>query len=217
MARKLKVYRTPIGFHDAYVAAPSQKAALKAWGSDADLFARGFAELVTDAALTAAPLEHPGEVIRLRRGSDAENMAALPKAAKRSNVTRSDPVLDDDIPSPRSRRHATDRKVAAETEGEQAKPRRSAARPRPAPPAQPPRPARSRRPARARLDKAEAALAEAEARHRETIETLRREEQALAARRRELERRHEAEVKRLEDRIAKARDEYSESLRAWRG
>ena len=32
---KLKVYRTPIGFHDAYVAAPSQKAALDAWGSDA--------------------------------------------------------------------------------------------------------------------------------------------------------------------------------------
>ena len=26
----LKVYRTPIGFHDAYVAAPSKKAALRA-------------------------------------------------------------------------------------------------------------------------------------------------------------------------------------------
>ena len=34
MARKqkLNVYRTPIGFHDAYVAAPSQHAALLAWG-----------------------------------------------------------------------------------------------------------------------------------------------------------------------------------------
>ena len=51
----LKVYRTPIGFHDAYVAAPSQKAALQAWGSDANLFARGVAELVTDPALTAEP------------------------------------------------------------------------------------------------------------------------------------------------------------------
>jgi hypothetical protein len=30
-AAKLKVFRTPIGFHDAYVAAPSQKAALEAW------------------------------------------------------------------------------------------------------------------------------------------------------------------------------------------
>jgi hypothetical protein len=30
MPRKLKVFRTPIGFHDAYVAAPSRKAALEA-------------------------------------------------------------------------------------------------------------------------------------------------------------------------------------------
>jgi hypothetical protein len=40
MARsaRLKVFRTPIGFHDAYIAAPSQKAALEAWGSDKDIF-----------------------------------------------------------------------------------------------------------------------------------------------------------------------------------
>ncbi|MCP2775198.1 hypothetical protein, partial [Salmonella enterica] len=54
-AAKLKVYRTPIGFHDAYVAAPSQKAALQAWGSDADLFARGVAEQVADPALMEEP------------------------------------------------------------------------------------------------------------------------------------------------------------------
>lgn len=51
----LKVFRTPAGFHDAYVAAPSQKAALKAWGSEADLFARGIAEKVTDPKLMEAP------------------------------------------------------------------------------------------------------------------------------------------------------------------
>ena len=55
-AAKLKVFRTPIGFHDAYVAAPSQKAAMEAWGSGTDLFARGEAELVTDPALTAEPV-----------------------------------------------------------------------------------------------------------------------------------------------------------------
>lgn len=78
MARnpKLKVFRTPIGFHDAYVAAPSRKAALKAWGSDADLFARGVAEEVTDPALMRAPLDRPGEVVRLARGSAAEHLAA---------------------------------------------------------------------------------------------------------------------------------------------
>ena len=38
---KLKVFRTPIGFHDAYVAAPSRAAALRAWGADTDLFSTG--------------------------------------------------------------------------------------------------------------------------------------------------------------------------------
>ena len=39
--QKLKVYCTPVGFHDAYVAAPSQKAALQAWGAKTNLFAQG--------------------------------------------------------------------------------------------------------------------------------------------------------------------------------
>ncbi len=77
-APKLKVYRTPAGFYDAYVAAPSQKAALEAWGSDHDLFARGIAELVTDAALAAEPLADPGVVVRRSRGTTAEQIAALP-------------------------------------------------------------------------------------------------------------------------------------------
>ena len=48
MARALKVFRTAAGFHDAYVAAPSRKAALEAWGADVDLFARGIAEHPAD-------------------------------------------------------------------------------------------------------------------------------------------------------------------------
>src|SRR6187551_3798323 len=81
--QKLKVFRTPIGFHDAYVAAPSQKAALEAWGSDADLFARGIAERVEDPELTREPLEKPGEVIRRSRGTAEEQIASLPPAKKR--------------------------------------------------------------------------------------------------------------------------------------
>lgn len=83
MARKLKVFRTPIGFHDAYVAAPSQKAALQAWGTDTDLFARGVAEQVTDAALMEEPLAHPGDVIRKTRGTVDDHLAALPATPKR--------------------------------------------------------------------------------------------------------------------------------------
>ena len=78
--QKLKVFRTPIGFHDAYVAAPSQKAALEAWGTDTNLFARGTAEQVTDEDLIAVPLKRPGEVIKVLRGSKAEQIAALGKA-----------------------------------------------------------------------------------------------------------------------------------------
>ena len=81
---KLKVFRTPIGFHDAYIAAPSQKAALEAWGADANLFARGVAEVVTDPQLTKEPLANPGEVIRKLRGTAAEHVAALPKAARKA-------------------------------------------------------------------------------------------------------------------------------------
>src|SRR4051794_12137810 len=80
MARALKVYRTPIGFHDAYVAASSQAAALKAWGTDRNLFARGAAEIVTDPALTEAPLADPGKVIKRLRGSADEQMAAASEA-----------------------------------------------------------------------------------------------------------------------------------------
>jgi hypothetical protein len=83
MPRPLKVYRTAIGFHDAYVATPTKKAALEAWGSDRDLFASGRAELVTDPELTRAPLAQPGTVLKVLRGSAAEQFAALDKASPR--------------------------------------------------------------------------------------------------------------------------------------
>jgi hypothetical protein len=94
---KLKVYRTPIGFHDAYVAAPSMKAALKAWGTTKNLFSRGAAEMVTDAKLTKEPLARPGEVIKRARGSAAEHRKAIAsgkdtggegKAAERKPIRR---------------------------------------------------------------------------------------------------------------------------------
>jgi hypothetical protein len=81
-SRKLKVFRTAVGFHDAYVAAPSRKAALEAWGSDRDLFRIGAAEQITDEALMREPLARPGEVVKRRRGTTAENVAALPGRSK---------------------------------------------------------------------------------------------------------------------------------------
>jgi hypothetical protein len=93
-ARKLKVFRTPIGFHDAYVAAPSQKAALEAWGSGHNLFARGEAELVEDPALTAEPLAHPGQVIKRLRGTTDQQLAALPPDKRRQSASAHAPARE---------------------------------------------------------------------------------------------------------------------------
>lgn len=87
MPRALKVYRTPIGFHDAYVAAPTQKAALEAWGTDRNLFARGDAEIVTDPKLTEEPLSKPGMVFKRARGSDDAQFAALNEGEARPRKT----------------------------------------------------------------------------------------------------------------------------------
>jgi hypothetical protein len=46
--RKLKVFQAQFGFHDSVVAAPSQTAALRAWGTRQNLFGEGQARLTED-------------------------------------------------------------------------------------------------------------------------------------------------------------------------
>ncbi|MBN8849996.1 MULTISPECIES: hypothetical protein [unclassified Sphingomonas] len=190
MARKqkLKVFRTPIGFHDAYVAAPSQKAALEAWGSDKNLFAAGAAEQVDDPGLMAGPLANPGKVIRCVRGTAAEHMAALPKDAPRSKPKRK----AEDQPEQRPSSHA---RIAT-----RAKPK---AKPKP-------------RPSRTALDRAEAALATIEARHREASDAFACKQADLDRERRELEERQARERDAIERRIDAARGKYEKAMRAWR-
>lgn len=72
MARRLKVFRTHLGFYDMIVAAPSQKAAAQAWGADRHVFTQGFAKVTTDPKLVEAALAKPGMVLRRQFGSDAE-------------------------------------------------------------------------------------------------------------------------------------------------
>lgn len=213
MARKqkLKVYRTPIGFHDAYVAAPSQKAALEAWGSDANLFARGVAELVDDDALTKEPLAKPGMVIKRARGSESEHIAALPQ--ERPAQRRREPVPDDDDGppprqrSPRSNDDSAPRRRAKDHTGETRAPAPEAAT------------AKKRsvpRPSRASLDTAEQALEEASAQHRTAIAEIRQREQELQQERRRLEKDHGAHIARLEAALEKARKAYGAALEKWR-
>jgi len=85
MPRRLKVFRTSIGFHDAYIAVPSRKAALEAWGSRKDLFAAGLAEEVTEPAQVREALAQPGVIIQKGRGSLQEQLAALGPASSGSS------------------------------------------------------------------------------------------------------------------------------------
>ncbi len=117
--QKLKLFRTPIGFHDAYVAAPSRKAALEAWGSNTDLFSAGIAEEATDERLLAELSERPGEVARKSRGSAKEHAAALGKVAKTKNAPRLRPGRTEKErlkKGPKPSRAALDKAEAALTE-----------------------------------------------------------------------------------------------------
>jgi hypothetical protein len=81
--RKLKVFKAQFGFFDTVVAAPSQAAALRAWDTRQDLFARGDATLATDEAAVEAALKHPETPLRRAVGSNDPfqlEPASLPKA-----------------------------------------------------------------------------------------------------------------------------------------
>ncbi|MCX7282746.1 MAG: hypothetical protein NTX28_01655 [Novosphingobium sp.] len=107
MARPLKVFRTSAGFEDVYVAATSRKAALAAWGTDKDLFARGAADLVTDPELVKQVLARPGEVIRLSRATLAQHLSAAGAAdaglASRVRAKRASGVRHEEPPADRPR------------------------------------------------------------------------------------------------------------------
>jgi hypothetical protein len=106
----MKVFRTPVGFHDAYVAAPSRKAALKAWGTDRNLFAHGAAEEVDDPDLMKEPLAQPGVVIKRSRGTVAQQIAALPK--DETNSRRAKPPLSETSDKPAPKAKAPEKKRA---------------------------------------------------------------------------------------------------------
>lgn len=189
MPRQLKVYRTPIGFHDAYVAAPSQKAALEAWGSDANLFARGVAELVTEPALTQEPLAHPGTVVRRLRGSADDHFAALPKMKAKA---------------PRKPESTV---ATAPDETRRSAPHTPRAKPLPKP---------KPRPSRTKLDAAEAALDAAGQRHSAALTEIRDREEALTRERRALEQQQAREIDKLKRALERAAESHARALAKWR-
>lgn len=115
MTAKLKVFRTPIGFHDAYVAATSQKKALEAWGADANLFARGVAEQVSDAKLMKAPLAQPGTVIKVPRGSTEQHFASLAKSKLPATTGRKKPAAASTPPPRPAKPHPRPSRASLDT------------------------------------------------------------------------------------------------------
>ncbi|HEY5047995.1 MAG TPA: hypothetical protein VII49_08265 [Rhizomicrobium sp.] len=71
MPSPLKVFRAHFGFYDCVVAAPSQKAALAAWGAAPSEFAKGFAIVTNDPDAVAAALAEPGMVLKRPAGCAA--------------------------------------------------------------------------------------------------------------------------------------------------
>lgn len=67
--KRLKVFRLHSGFYDMIIAAPSQKAALAAWGARPNEFSHGFAAVTDDAQAVKAALAQPGTVLKRQFGS----------------------------------------------------------------------------------------------------------------------------------------------------
>ena len=67
--RRLKVFQAQFGFYDSVVAAPSQVAALRAWGVHQNLFADGRAQITEDGQAVEAALAHPETPLRRAVGS----------------------------------------------------------------------------------------------------------------------------------------------------
>ncbi|RYB01943.1 hypothetical protein [Lichenibacterium ramalinae] len=80
--RRLKVFQTHLGFFDTVVAAPSQAAALRAWGTHQNLFADGQARVTDDPQAVEAALAHPEVPLKRAVGSGdpfARESVSLPK------------------------------------------------------------------------------------------------------------------------------------------
>jgi hypothetical protein len=88
--RKLKVFQAQFGFYDTVVAAPSQAAALRAWGTRQNLFASGEAKITEDEAAIAAATAYPETPLRRAVGStdpftlEPTSLPKVPDAPKKT-------------------------------------------------------------------------------------------------------------------------------------
>ena len=88
-ARRLKVFQAQLGFYDTVVAAPSQAAALRAWGMHQNLFADGLAHTTDDPQAVEAALAHPEVPLKRAVGSSdpfalEANLPKIPDAPRKA-------------------------------------------------------------------------------------------------------------------------------------
>ena len=119
--RKLKVFQAQFGFYDSVVAAPSQAAALRAWGTHQNLFANGEAKVTTDEAAVAAATAQPETPLRRAVGStDAFELEPTgvpkvpdaPKKAPTKLAAKSKPKTPAKPPADRSKLDAAEKSPA---------------------------------------------------------------------------------------------------------
>ena len=201
MPRKLKVYQTSQGFFDLAVAAPSMKAALEAWGAASNLFHQGFAKEAEDEKVIAAAMAKPGVVLQRPVGSSSAftDHAELPSAAS----------LD---AQPRKRKEKPARKAPAKTRDEKAE-RKAAARYEKEERGRIARrakeeaeAARIRERRNKAIEKAQAALLEAEAGHEEKADSIAKDLKAVQRRAEAEDERWRVLKARLEGNLRKAKE-----------
>ncbi|SED04020.1 cell envelope biogenesis protein TolA [Bradyrhizobium erythrophlei] len=203
MARKLKTYQTSLGFFDLAIAAPSMKAALEAWGADSNLFHQGAAKESDNPDVIAATMAKPGVVLRRPVGTNRafSEHAELPtdlggggpkKAARKSKSPRPK------NPPSRSVDKAAERKAAQAYEREQRRRELEQAKEEAAR-----RKQRERR--QQAVDKAQAALDEAEQEHAKRVAAIRAEVEALEKKSQTEDARWDKEKERLEAALRRAR------------
>jgi hypothetical protein len=90
--RRLKVFAAQFGFYDTVVAAPSQAAALRAWGIHQNIFASGQAKVTDDPQAVEAALAHPEIPLKRAVGSkdpfalEAARLPDVPDAPKKPKL-----------------------------------------------------------------------------------------------------------------------------------
>jgi colicin import membrane protein len=203
VARKLKTFITNLGFFELAIAAPSMKAALEAWGMTHNAFQQGFAKQTEDTAIVAATMAKPGVVLKRGVGTtgrfteDAELPTELPNI-KPTAITGSKPERKSRKAAKPDNTPPQDRAAIISFEKEKRKREEQKAR-------KDAKLAKEREERRRATDKAQLALDDAREDHESVIAEIEKERVKLDAREEKEKRRWEAERKKLEAAIDRAR------------